>query len=303
MVSIIQDLTKVNYNTKWFRKIKYIVIHYTGNKTDSANGNANYFRNINRGSSAHYFVDNYSIVQVVKDSDVAWAVGRNYGSDNLFGIVTNDNSISIEMCSDNSEITNATFKNTVELTKMLMNKYGISSSNVYRHYDVCSKICPGWNGWVRSDESLWNKFKAELDAKPNPHNNDAYTITGEGTKLWAFETLGNCDVHVAPNSQSDIVTTLCKGSKQGITKVTDECWGCIGNGVGWINLRDCKPLSTINYKLAWSKCNVRKGNTLSSKVAVINRGSVQPFCFIGKNKRGLIANYTGWTSMKHFKKI
>ena len=43
-----------------------------------------------------------------------------------------------------------------------MKKYGIPASRVVRHYDVCSKICPGWTGWVGDNETIWKKFKKEL---------------------------------------------------------------------------------------------------------------------------------------------
>jgi len=158
---LIKDLTKVNY-TKGNKGRKYIVLHYTGNKTDTANNNAGYFRSINRGASAHYFVDKSTVYQVVGQEDTAWAVGKNYGLRNLFGIVTNSNSLNIEMCSDNGKIADETFANAVILTRELMKKYSVSAENVYRHYDVCSKQCPGWKGWLGSDSSLWQKFKAEL---------------------------------------------------------------------------------------------------------------------------------------------
>ena len=167
MVQIIQDLTLVNYTKLNNRKIQYIVIHYTAGTNDTAKANANYFRNANRGASAHYFVDNNNIYQVVADKNVAWSVGKNYGKNNLFGIVTNNNSISIEMCGTNGAVSEKTFNNTVELTKTLMKKYNISSNNVYRHYDVCSKQCPGWTGWgTKAGDSgvLWTKFKNSLNS-------------------------------------------------------------------------------------------------------------------------------------------
>lgn len=60
--------------------------------------------------------------------------------------------------------TTATYKNTVELTKSLMKKYGIDASRVVRHWDVCSKCCPGWNGWGANgcDASIWNQFKKDI---------------------------------------------------------------------------------------------------------------------------------------------
>ena len=160
--TLVKELTTVNYTAMSNKNNKYIVIHYTGNKTDKAKSNANYFKSTHRGASAHYFVDNNYVYQVVEDKNASWAVGKNYGSNNLFGVVTNANSISIEMCSTNGKIADDTFNNTVLLTKELMNKYGIAASNVYRHYDVCSKQCPGWTGWIGSNASLWNKFKTCL---------------------------------------------------------------------------------------------------------------------------------------------
>lgn len=160
---LIQNLTKVNY-TKGNNGRRYIVIHYTGNRTDTAMANSNYFKNTNRSASAHYFVDAENVVQVVSDSDTAWAVGRNYGSNNLFGRCTNGNSISIEMCSTDGKISDGTYRNTVELTKTLMKKYNIDAAYVVRHWDVCSKSCPGWTGWGANgcNSSIWNQFRKDI---------------------------------------------------------------------------------------------------------------------------------------------
>lgn len=163
MVSITRNITTVN-RTKGVNTKKYIVIHYTGNREDTSRANCNYFKSVNRGASAHYFVDKTSIYQCVEDNDAAWAVGVNYGKNNLFNTVKNRNSISIEMCSNGGKIANETYKNTVELTRYLMKKYGIPASHVVRHWDVCSKACPGWNGWGANgcDASIWNHFKKDI---------------------------------------------------------------------------------------------------------------------------------------------
>ena len=91
----VKNLTTVNY-TKGNDGRKYIVIHYTGNREDSSLANSNYFKSINRGASAHYFVDKTSVYQVVDDNNTAWAVGKNYGGNNLFGKCTNRNSCTIK---------------------------------------------------------------------------------------------------------------------------------------------------------------------------------------------------------------
>jgi N-acetylmuramoyl-L-alanine amidase CwlA len=175
--TLYKELTIVNYTAMNNKSNKYIVIHYTANKTDTAKANANYFKSTGRNASAHYFVDKTTVYQVVEDKDAAWSVGKNYGTNNLFGIVTNTNSINIEMCSNNGAIADETFNNTVELTKLLMKKYNIPVSNVYTHYQVCSKKCPGYTGWYGSNTTVWNKFKAALTSSSNTTTTSAATTT------------------------------------------------------------------------------------------------------------------------------
>ena len=157
-----KKLTKVNYTHMSNKKNEYIVIHYTGNATDTALANARYFETVNRGASANYFVDQTSVYQCVLDSDKAWHVGVNYGNHTLFGKCTNSNSIGIEMCSNKKKIAQDTYKNTVALTKKLMKKYNIPASRVVRHYDVCNKVCPGWSGWTSKNDKIWKQFKKDI---------------------------------------------------------------------------------------------------------------------------------------------
>ena len=159
-----KKLTKANYTHMSNKKNEYIVIHYTGNATDTALANARYFETVNRGASANYFVDQTSVYQCVLDSDKAWHVGVNYGNHTLFGKCTNSNSIGIEMCSNKNKIAQDTYKNTVDLTKKLMKKYNIPASRVVRHYDVCNKVCPGWSGWTRKNDKIWKQFKKDIQA-------------------------------------------------------------------------------------------------------------------------------------------
>lgn len=178
-------LTKVNYTKMTNKKNEYIVIHYTGNRTDSAVNNARYFQDVNRGASANYFVDETSVYCVVKPTDRAWHVGVNYGSNNLFGKCSNSNSIGIEMCSKDGKIEDCTYKNTVELTKKLMKEYNIPITNVVRHYDVCTKVCPGWAGWVNGNDYIWLQFLKDCaDVTDNSTTTvTANTFTGKFPKL------------------------------------------------------------------------------------------------------------------------
>lgn len=149
--------------------IKHIVFHYTANKTDKAANNAKYFAANVVKASAHYFVDDTEVYQSVADNVIAYAVGgakysdcSTTGGGTMYGKVTNTNSISIEMCSTNGIITEATMVNAVALAKTLMGKYGIPASNIYRHFDVNGKHCPGWTGWYGNDSSKWTAFKTRF---------------------------------------------------------------------------------------------------------------------------------------------
>lgn len=214
---LIQNFTKVNF-TKGNSGRKYIVIHYTGNKTDKATSNGNYFKNANRGASAHYFVDDTTVVQVVSENDTAWAVGRNYGSNNLFGKCTNSNSISIEMCSTNGRISNATYQNTVALVKSLMKKYNIDAAHVVRHWDVCSKSCPGWTGWGANgkDASIWNQFKKDIVSSNSGKG------VGTVRKLTPGKAFLCCD---APIYKRDWRTVIINGHKGDEVTIMDSGTG------------------------------------------------------------------------------
>lgn len=228
-MKITKMLTSVNRTKMSGKKNKYTVIHYTGNYTDKAVSNARYFEDENRGASAHYFVDDTDIYQVVEDSDAAWAVGRNYGSNNLFGTVTNKNSISIEMCSKNGVITDKTFSKTVDLCKHIMKKYGIPASHVYRHYDVCSKECPGWYGWLPPNESIWKKFKKAIGGKVSESKD-----TKSGSFLVKVK-VNDLNVRTGPGTSYKSVDKVNKGDVFTIVD-TEGSWGKLKSGAGWINI-------------------------------------------------------------------
>ena len=90
------------YSGRGGNSIKYIVMHYTANNGDTAMNNAQYFHNNSVQASAHYFVDENSVVQSVRDSDGAWHCGGSLESSHhpLHGICMNRNSLGVEMCSD-----------------------------------------------------------------------------------------------------------------------------------------------------------------------------------------------------------
>jgi len=166
MVKINRKITQVNRTIRNNKSNRFIVIHYVGAESTAYN-NALYFEKEYRGASAHYFVDENSIWQVVEDKDNAWHVG---GAKIYYNEARNDNSIGIEMCCKKRDgkwyIEPLTIKNTIELTKMLCKKYGINpKSNVTTHYLTTHKICP--EPFVRNPK-LWEDFLKEVNMADIP---------------------------------------------------------------------------------------------------------------------------------------
>ena len=151
-----------NYRAGRTQPVRYIVMHYTANNGDTARNNCDYYHRVGGlQASAHYFCDEYGAMQSVLECDTAWHCGaRAYWHPEC----RNANSIGIEMCSrkraDGSYyILPETVANAATLAKGIMQRYGIDTEHVVRHYDVTGKRCP--MPWV-DDPAQWVAFKEML---------------------------------------------------------------------------------------------------------------------------------------------
>ena len=154
-----------NYSAGRTQPVRYIVMHYTANNGDTARNNCDYYHRVGGlQASAHYFVDEHGVMQSVHEDDTAWHCGaRAYWHPEC----RNANSIGIEMCSrkraDGSYyIKPETVANAAALAKDIMQRYGIDTDHVLRHYDVTGKRCP--MPWV-NDPDQWTAFKDMLVPK------------------------------------------------------------------------------------------------------------------------------------------
>lgn len=142
--------------------ICYLVIHYTGNRGDTAKNNAEYFaRQSGLSASAHYFVDEAEVWQSVADKDVAWHVGaHSYRHPSC----RNANSIGVEICmlDKAGAVRQGSIDAAARLVRELMAKYGVAIDRVLRHYDVTGKDCPAP---MVADAKLWAAFKTRLTSR------------------------------------------------------------------------------------------------------------------------------------------
>ena len=119
---------KYNYSNRT-AKIKYIVIHDTGNRGKGANALSHfkYFNGDNRQSSADIFVDDKAIL-VVNDymKYYSWHCGDGKGKSGI----TNNNSVGIELCINSDGDYNKAFENLIKITKELMKKLNICCDTI-----------------------------------------------------------------------------------------------------------------------------------------------------------------------------
>lgn len=161
-----------NFRAGRTQPVRYIVMHYTANNGDTARNNCDYYHRVGGlWASAHYFCDEYGAMQSVRECDTAWHCGaRAYWHPEC----RNANSIGIEMCSrkraDGSYyILPETVANAAALARDIMQRYGIDTDHVLRHYDVTGKRCP--MPWV-DDPAQWDAFKASLAPEENTVEED-----------------------------------------------------------------------------------------------------------------------------------
>lgn len=171
--------------TRPLKDVKNIVIHYTGNKGDTAKNNADYFATSNtRAAGAHYFVDKKGgAAQSVKLNRIAYSVGGKYSTSNgagaYYGKCTNANSVSIELC-DCCDDTNWEQMKATRLLIQRIRKKCPNAKTIIRHWDVNGKECP--KPMTGTNNKKWKRLHCYLE--------NGYQFQGKVIKKAALRTAG-----------------------------------------------------------------------------------------------------------------
>lgn len=238
-----------NYNNCASRDVEYIVMHYTGNKKDTAKNNANYFVSPNRDASAHFFVDDSNIYQSVELRDRAWHCGTSTGV-YYHSNCRNSNSIGIEMCctAGNYKISTKTQQNAAFLCAYLCKMVGITAAQVdtyvLRHYDITHKSCPAQ---MVSNADEWRTFKVMVKnilttgniagtTKPTKKNKTSKEVLAwqKAAKKDGFTIA--CDGIWGPECESVAKKAICKDNGTNwqykeLTKIVQKAVGLKGTSV------------------------------------------------------------------------
>ena len=166
--------TSINYSPNFNKKkrskkeIKFIIIHYTGMKSEKAA--IDRLTNIQSQVSSHYFISkNGNITLLVPELYIAWHAGKSKWKDKSF---LNKNSIGIEITNpghrfEYKNFTNKQINSIVILIKYLLNKYKISKKNVLGHSDIAPdrKKDPGekfpWEYLAKKKLSIWHNIRQQ----------------------------------------------------------------------------------------------------------------------------------------------
>ena len=157
-----------NFNKKKRSKkrIKFIIIHYTGMKSEKAA--LKRLTKIQSRVSSHYLITQKGqIILMVPDLYIAWHAGKSMWKTESS---LNSKSIGIEITNPGhtfgyKNFTNKQIKSTVILIKHLVRKYKISKENILGHSDIAPdrKKDPGekfpWEYLAKKKLSIWNNIK------------------------------------------------------------------------------------------------------------------------------------------------
>jgi len=191
---------------------RYIVVHNTGN-TASALNEARFAQNSQHPSSYHYVLDGSNpVYQILDDTDTAWAVGAWRGATQYIG---NNESISIEVCSNGTKFTGAEIAQLTELVGLLMKRHNIPANRVVRHWDCHSghKSCPSW--YVPQDRwnALWRVITSGVIVNGVVMSECIFQPNGKGYLVWFDGTRAHGLAHPDEVNAINMVYKACHDGK------------------------------------------------------------------------------------------
>lgn len=158
---IVQEFLPVNEYSRpgaALKQVNGVVVHYVANPGSTGWENRHYFEGLAEShetkAGAHFIIGlDGTIIQCVPLNELT------YCSNNR-----NKDTISIECChpEEDGKFTEETYDSLVKLCQWLMERYGLDTEDVIRHYDVTGKLCPLY---FVEHEDAWETFKEELKAE------------------------------------------------------------------------------------------------------------------------------------------
>ena len=291
--------SKYNVKCPYEMTPKGFCVHNTANDA-SAESEIKYMISNNNQVSYHYAVDEKDVIQGLPTNRNAWASGDgSKGSGNR-------EHIHIEICRSTGDL--ETFKkceqNCAEFLAKELKARGWGIDKVKKHQDFAKKQCPhrtlelGWQRFLNMVQAELNKLS---ETKPQ-------TSTSTTTNYTVRVTADSLNVRKGPGVSYAVTTSIRKGEVYTIVE-TQNGWGKLKSGAGWINLSYTEKTSTTTksseykVKINTGSLNVRKGPSTSCEVVTsVKKGEVYTIVST-QNGWGQLKSGAGWINLSYTEKL
>ena len=165
----------INYSPNFYlkkrdkNKIKYLIYHYTGMKSEKLA--IKKLTSFNSNVSCHYYITTSGkLIQMVPDLYVAWHAGKSNWKNHKS---LNYNSIGIEISNPGHKygyrkFNNNQTKSLIKISNKLIKKYKIHKKNILGHSDIAPlrKIDPGekfpWKLLSKKKIGIWHNLNSKM---------------------------------------------------------------------------------------------------------------------------------------------
>jgi N-acetylmuramoyl-L-alanine amidase len=145
-------------------EIRFIVSHDTGNPGSTAYGNRNYFDSVQPSASAHTFIDDRYILEIIPLDEIAYHVRYNVSTDDrLYGADANDAAIGVELCWGGSINFNESYKRYVWYHAYLLDRFGLDpDEDIVAHSTLDPERRRDPQNALQRYGISWNQFLSDV---------------------------------------------------------------------------------------------------------------------------------------------
>lgn len=143
-------------------KVIFLVAHETANNNTGADGHRNYFNNITFQASAHTFIDDGKILEIIPLNEKAWHVQYEKPVDNrLFGDDANDAAIGVELCRPGDF--KKAYDRYVWYFAYLCHKFGLQpKKHIVAHSTLDPQRRSDPESWLNPNGVKWAEFISDV---------------------------------------------------------------------------------------------------------------------------------------------
>lgn len=153
--------------------IQFLVSHETANNTADADNHYSYFNNIDFSASAHTFIDDNKILEIIPLDEKAWHVNYGKKADNrIYGADANDAAIGTELC--RTGVFEEAYDKYVWYHAYLCHKFGLNPQlDVVSHSRLDPERRSDPQSWLEPNGVSWDEFINDVQLYFNDWNGGA----------------------------------------------------------------------------------------------------------------------------------